>query len=140
MPDNMVIVCAGNVNVSSASLADTKLFCGGAFSFTSNSITGNSIIYSRGNITFSNASGTMHGLFYSGGVITISQASMQLTGQIAAQGEIDITQASPSYTYDAALIQQLESDPFVTGGSGAAVIVQPPDSQIFTGTPSYTEQ
>lgn len=138
IPSNIEIDCAGSVTISGTSLADTTMFCGNDLNFSGTSITGNSIIYVKDDISFTGASGTMKGLFYAGGDITIGQASMNLDGQIAAGGNITITQASPSYTYDAALLQQLASNDFIQD-CGTATVTQPPDSQIFSG-PTFAEQ
>lgn len=149
---NLVIVCDGNLTISGGSSTNVTIYCKGSISDGSNTrvnmkvycdsytmsggnIQGSSILYAE---RFIHLESTVRGLFYTNGNITCGNGA-GVTGQLVAKG--NITTPGYSFNQDAALIAQLNVDPFVTSSpaDSAVTVTQPIDGEIFTNNPKYRE-
>jgi hypothetical protein len=135
--DHVTIYCNGSITDSCTDRRNVRFYCK-AYTMNGGNFIGDNILYAENSIHLES---TVSGLFYTNGDIDLGSGS-GLTGQMAAKGNIKVN-GSFNFRPDSAMLDRLNADPFVTSspGSGAAeAITQPPNSQIFTNTPVFSEQ
>lgn len=135
--DHVTIYCNGSISDSCTNRTNVRVYCK-SYTMNGGNFVGDNVLYAENSIHLES---TVSGLFYTNGTIDLGSGS-GLTGQMAAKGNITVN-GSFDFKPDSAMIARLNVDPFMTsspGGSGSSAIIQPPSSQIFTTTPTYTEQ